>query len=294
MLKQCHPGHTLSEESLKFVSILLEGILYELLRLYQVNPSLQDAVKRLLGEALSEHALSEGNRAVVNFKNNFFGLDSNKIPKELKTRLFYSDLTFNTLIVEDTIVQFGYENFSDYFLIFLTAILEYLIAEIFDSAGSISMDNGRSIISKDDIVKAILTDGELLKMTNKVFAKSGSRDWTKYPLNYSKPPLLEIQKEGLLNNGGTVGTDTEYGNDSVFFSEMQQNETDKIEKDLTEFNSVYTKEKEELEKEELEEEEEEKEEIFTFTKSELEQHDKEVIEKYLKSTGTQGVRNRRY
>lgn len=311
VLEQVQPGLSLSEDSLKFISIFLEGILYELIRLYQINLSLQDVVKLVFTGELCKYALNEGYKAIKKFSGIY---DRKPKVKEemfqsfklLEIRSKKSGLTLLTLVTEKALRGFGYEIFSDYFVVFLTTILEYLTAEILELSGSITRYNNRIVIIPDDIIKAINTDEELSKPLNKIFTKNG-QEWTNYFINYTKPNSLNIKKEGLLkfieyvkynkNGNDTIPIINEFDHDN---SDIIPIEMIQLEKDKIEFESTYINERNELEKEEqkmMEEYENEdctEEEIFTFTKSELEEYRRKVIEEYIESQNNEHCRKKKH
>lgn len=258
ILKNVYPEDTFTEDAFEFMNIFLEGVLYKLLELYRAGLFLQDGVKRIFGDELSKNALSKAYKATIRF---YFCLEKNE---EFKTRSNYSDLVLHTFVVEKSLKNLGYELFSDYFVVFLTAILEFLIEEIVEQSVITVTYDERLIIHPDDIINGINENEELYSMTTKLFSKN-KENWTNYFANYKDHPITNTKKEGLLkytmneitiikaNKIQTISakirlTDEYIHNNSEFI----QNETTQLENDKIEFESEYLPDKEELEKEESE------------------------------------------
>ena len=327
VLEQLQIDELLCEDSFVFINICLEGILRELSRLYQINQinqNLQDAVGKLLGKELLKKVLNEANKAVDKFRKFLKQLSIKQLStnppstkqlstkqsptrppstrqpptrqsptnnfERMQTRSSCSGLTFLTLVTENALKKLGYTVCSDYFIIFITSILEYLTAEIIDLSGNDSRDKGNLIITPVDIINAINKNEDLLIMFNKIFSTEGN-DWTLYFINYTSPANTPIKQAGLLtvfkSKYGTVGINNEFFFDN---SKAIENELIQLEQDKIEFESSYLENKEEILNKEminlLEEDNQfidRRKETFTFTKSELRERDQKIIDDYIKS-----------
>lgn len=110
--KQINLNELISEDSFDFISIFLAGILREISRLYQINFSLQETIKKILTEQICKYSLSEGNKSIEKFKlslptngeMNLAGKDYNYEifnSRENSTRSSCSGLKLETLIIEN-------------------------------------------------------------------------------------------------------------------------------------------------------------------------------------------------
>lgn len=115
------------------------------------------AVKILLGDDLSRYALLEGTKAVIRYKESRMRI-KRKMAKEKYTGLQFKVSTTNSLIHGN--INKNNSSYEDTG-VFLTAVLEYISAELLESSGDTARDDGRKQITPRDILKAIKDDSEL-------------------------------------------------------------------------------------------------------------------------------------
>lgn len=115
------------------------------------------AVKILLGDDLSRFALSEGTKAVAKYKESRMRI-KRKMAKEKYAGLQFKVSTTNSLIHKN--INKNNSSYEDTG-VFLTAVLEYISAELLESSGDTARDDGRKQITPRDILKAVKDDSEL-------------------------------------------------------------------------------------------------------------------------------------
>lgn len=115
------------------------------------------AVKILLGDDLSRFALSEGTKAVAKYKESRMRI-KRKMAKEKYAGLQFKVSTTYTLIHKN--INKNNSSYED-IGVFLTAVLEYISAELLESSGDTARDDGRKQITPRDILKAVKDDSEL-------------------------------------------------------------------------------------------------------------------------------------
>lgn len=313
ILNQVSPNTTIDENSISFLNKLLSCILYELSKLYQLksgNEHLNDCVKKLLVGELYRHAIREAAKAIRKFDGNL-KVEGDFIVMDKETRSKYAGLEILTLVTENFLRKIGYTKLSNYFLIYLTATIEYLCAEILECSGLKSRNKGRNNIVIEDIISAIDADNELKTTMNNVFhSENGSMWHTKcMEVQFSQ---AEIVKDGLIEKIPAfehgelkyfeIPNEFLHDNTRYIQNELAIFEEGKLNFDITNPQKFFQKKNELVHQlvrefiskthddeydDECDDEDDDDfgEKIFKFTKSELEIHDKKVIEEYLKVNG---------
>lgn len=145
------------------------------------------AISMIISGELLENSISEGNKAVNNYKNsNEKGSKKNK-----------SGIIFPPSIVEKFLRNFGYSKImvTDSAPVYLAAVLEYLTYEILDLSSNYCKDNKRKRVTVRDLEIVVKNDNELnmmLKKINVSFLGGGV-------IPYIHPSLLN--KKNNLRNG---------------------------------------------------------------------------------------------
>ena len=182
VLKQVHPNTGLNSASLAELSqfgIYLTLKITELARKLAMNEErktltsrdVQTAVRLVLPGELAKHSESEGTKAVTKF-NSSQSVATGK-PKT-KTRSQRSGLTFSISRIENIMRgqkktggdKTSKDRVGSTAAIYLTAVIEYLTAEILELAGNAAKDNGLVRIKPRHIMMAVENDEELDKLAN--------------------------------------------------------------------------------------------------------------------------------
>lgn len=139
------------------------------------------AVRLCLNGELTKHALSEGTRVVVRFKES----------EEINSRSKNSQLQFNVKTVQDICKRFiGSIKFSNEAQIFLTSVMEYLTAEIMELSGNRCRDRGKHMITANDVCSGVFGDEEL----NELFTAYGIKIIDGY--FFPEPEQMMMETEG--------------------------------------------------------------------------------------------------
>jgi len=201
LLKKYHPNKSFTIISFKFIRTLLEHTLYKISRLYQKDSDLKNVIKSMFGD-ISDNIINECNKAIVKFNllisedidiwkplNFLKKVENSSLVYKLMngvTRSYYAELTLLTLVIENSLKKLGYTIYNDYFVIFITAILECLIVKIFMI---LYVEN--DIITSDNIITAIGNNEELHKIINDIFPY---KNWN----NYENLTKIPIKNNGIL------------------------------------------------------------------------------------------------
>jgi len=118
------------------------------------------ATKMSLPGELAKHALSEGNRAVTKYNQSAQGDKNNRQTKTSRAGLQFSVARMKTYIRENCCSS----RVSIQAAVFLTAVMEYLAAEIMELAGNVARKYKRVRINARHITLAVGNDEELDKL----------------------------------------------------------------------------------------------------------------------------------
>ena len=178
LLKQVHPYLGLTSEAKETLNLILNALVIELTnqsidllrpKNYK-NPgkklsetktlstkTMETSTLLLLTRELAKHAISEGKKAVRNFK-------SFKKEKDIKTtKADKAKLQLSVSKTENVIRAhlLKTENLSTETSFFTTAVVEYICAELLELSGNACKDEKRQRIKTIDIKKAVINDTEL-------------------------------------------------------------------------------------------------------------------------------------
>ena len=191
VLKQVHPENSITKDALDQLNFFLNTCVVDLTNLINVlikknkrrrsqsvysknnhiitEKDLTSAVKILLPSELSKHAIHEGNKAVNKLeaekKGVYREIDrlGGKKRKEIKSGLVFPVAKVEKLIRENT-----KQKLSSGVSVFMTAVIEYLCAEILELSGNIARDLRTIRITPRNMFFAIDTDDELSKLLEKL------------------------------------------------------------------------------------------------------------------------------
>ena len=163
VLRQVHPDASIAKDSLAFTHRFLGVLLQKILENAQYKGGKESAVKsmkQVLQGELAKHAVSEATKAITKL-NHFETAFKDDVEKRKNTRKEKrAGLTIGTTSVKKAIDAYK-NNFSDEFIIALTATMEYMIAEIMELSWNVAHDNKKRTISVYHILTAIRKDDEL-------------------------------------------------------------------------------------------------------------------------------------
>ena len=127
---------------------------------------LQSAVKNVLPRELVRHAISEGTKAVTKL---FYAYGANKKSRTNRIdRTTKAGLQFSVSRVENIIRDHYKGRIGQGAPIYLAAVLEYICAELLESAGNAARNNKKSTIQSRHLMLAIENDQELLDLVKKI------------------------------------------------------------------------------------------------------------------------------
>jgi len=160
VLKQLHPGYSITLEALQFITEFDYELIYHILKSYNATTYIQKIVYNILGEKLNKHAISEGTKAVFRYE---------KSSKDGKTRSEMSCLQFSVLLIERIIKEIAPNFiFNNEFVIYITAVLEYISAELLELSGIEARNDNLNIITIKHIKTAISKDDELKILSKEI------------------------------------------------------------------------------------------------------------------------------
>ena len=191
LLKQVHPGTGISSKAMSimnsFMHDALERIGVEAGKLVKYNKKatlssreVQTAVRLILPGELAKHAVSEGTKAVTKYTSNAGagtkkskgGRGGNK--KKPTSRNAKSGLTVSVSRVHRAMKTFKLsKRYGAGGPVYLTAVLEYLAAEVLELAGNACKDNKKKRVTPRHLVLAVRNDEELNKFLSGVTIASG-------------------------------------------------------------------------------------------------------------------------
>lgn len=181
---QLYPHGEINKDLLEEINYIFHIILYAILKKYSINSNLPNVIKTIFLGELGKLAISESIRAI----NHFGKYDSsNNINRSNLSGLQFPVLTTEYLICDFTEPNF---KFSDEFIIYITAVLEYFCAELIYISGkhySIKIFT----LTIDDLKYGIKNDNILNNIFNRLNIIIGKRQ------NLYK---IKIDKNGLINN----------------------------------------------------------------------------------------------
>lgn len=186
VLKQVHHDGGMSGDGLvamnNIVTIIVRNIMDKVNRLMlsvkrktiSVN-EIESAVKLYMPGELEKHSLSEGNKAVKKYVS---AKEAHKNSKKkgnsvvTSSRAAMAGLIFPIIRIENIMMSFSIsERKSELAAVFLTAVVEYICAEVLELAGNSAKDNKKQRITPRHIMMAVRSDSELSKLfANTIFS----------------------------------------------------------------------------------------------------------------------------
>lgn len=132
------------------------------------------AVKTELTGELIKHATSESDKAVTNFIKAKEAEKKKKTDGKSKTNSSRAGLNFPVGRVSRILKKGHYaKRIGEHAGVALTAIMEYLMAEVLELSGNAARDNKKMRISTRHILLAVKNDEELIKLFNGTIPQSG-------------------------------------------------------------------------------------------------------------------------
>jgi len=177
VLKQVHPDTGISRKAMiimdNFITDVFDRLATESGKLARYNKrhtitsrEIQTAVRLLLPGELAKHAVSEGTKAVTKFHSadsHTPSKGSGNVSKSAR-----SGLSFPVGRVHRMISNHWKQRVGKGAPVYLSAVLEYLTAEILELAGNAARDNKKVRIIPRHLQLAIRNDEELNKMLSDV------------------------------------------------------------------------------------------------------------------------------
>lgn len=183
VLKQVHPDAGMAGDSAatmnNLVNITVEKIMVEVNKLMQMTAKktissreVQSAVRLVFPGELAKHAVAAGTKAVT--KYNSVKVSGGTSKGDGTSRSFRAGLQFPVTRTEKLMMSLTCaERKSDAAAVYLTAVVEYVVAEVLELAGNVARDQKRTRIIPRSIKLAIENDDELRKMFRDTLLSGG-------------------------------------------------------------------------------------------------------------------------
>lgn len=172
VLKQVHPDTGMTSGSLSTINSCLKIFAKKISKMARKecqrnnvvtvsSAHVRSAVRKILAGELGKHAIAEGTKALTKYVS--FDDYKGKGDKTRKTRQRSCGLTFSVSRCEHYLRDFGASllRVSAGAPVFLTAVIEYLCAELVELSGNLSRDNKRVLIKPRDLFLSVENDEEL-------------------------------------------------------------------------------------------------------------------------------------
>lgn len=182
ILKQVHPDSMISSESLDLLNeltnvlgmkighqakLLVSPINYkndkkktkDLGKKTISSRDIQSAVRLILTKELAKHAISQGTNAVTKFTSSQPGTKDHPISVDSRSGLQLSVSRIDKILRKNTTFRI-----SETASIYLTAVLEYVVAEFLELSGNQCKDEHKSVIKPLHIKKIVEHDEELASL----------------------------------------------------------------------------------------------------------------------------------
>jgi len=224
VLKQVHPEVGISKNAMAisndFVQDIFMRILAEAVNLLEftkkstmTSREVQTAARLVLPGELAKHAISEGTKAVVKFHA---AQDESGKPASRSSR---AGLVFPVGRVLTMMREKSHLRIGSGAPIYLSAVLEYLCAEVLELAGNASRDNKRIRIIPRHVQLAIRSDDELDRLCKNATICGGGILPNVHPvLLFSKSPKVG----GSFNHGNDNDNDNDNDDEDGNFNEQKK------------------------------------------------------------------------
>lgn len=154
VLNQVGPYSKIDQTGLNFLFEVLKFLNSKFLNLKNLE-EIKNILPTIFEKELALHALSEGNKAIARFSLNIFNR---------KTASGKSLLVLDTNITEKHLPSLSIEN-----ILFITAVYEYILAEILELSSNTAQNMKTSTINEKIIIKTMKKDEELNIFYKKYF-----------------------------------------------------------------------------------------------------------------------------
>lgn len=181
VLKQVHPESGMSGDGLSEMNNLLRISLRKIVTAVNQlmmnskgkktisSREIQSAVRLALPGELAKHAVSEGTKAVTKYNSDEGGRRGHPVSRGRRAGLQFPVTRVETIMMELATVRRKGAGAA----VYLTAVLEYICAEILELGGNAARDNKKVRITPRHLKLAILNDEELAKLFRGVVMTGG-------------------------------------------------------------------------------------------------------------------------
>jgi histone H3/H4 len=185
ILQQVHPDMRISSDAKSQINYFLNIIAVEIIKqanyikskqMYNslsratdkgiLSPRIiQTSLRYIIGNnEITKHAISEGTKAVIKYTNYYKPSKSKKRIRDSQK----AGLVFSTSKVRQIIKHNTKFKISDTTAIYLTAVLEYIAAELLEISGNSAIKNKRKTIIPRDVFLITENDNEFKSLKNKL------------------------------------------------------------------------------------------------------------------------------
>jgi len=185
ILKQVHPDTGISKASMNILDDFIKDILVRILRECETlcllnkkctltSREVQTAVRLCLPGELAKHSVSEGTKAVTKFTAGG-AYDDGGGRRGRSSASHRAGLIFPVAKVKRQLKEKSFLklHISKTAPVYLSAVLEYLVAEVLELSGNASRDNKKVRIIPRHIMLAMRNDEELNKLTKSCYIAGG-------------------------------------------------------------------------------------------------------------------------
>lgn len=188
VLKQVHPDTQITLPAQNELNCLLHHIIQRTMEVSKqfvanrhevivTSRDIQSSVRLILPSELSKHAVSEGVKAITKYTSSITSSSNyNKGSKKQPVRRSARAGLVTSVSRTENIMRhhMGYKGkLSAGAQVYMTAVIEYLAAELLEGSGNIARDNRLSRITTRHITLAILNDDELESLFKDVTLSGG-------------------------------------------------------------------------------------------------------------------------
>jgi histone H2A len=206
ILKQVHPDTGITSKASDFLNNLIHAYISKIMKAANLlllkakqktlnNRVIGTAVRIQLPGELKTHAVSEATKAVTKYNARTIVKKSERKKGEPKGTSYAAGLQLSVPRISKIMRQVSFaDNLGKPAAIYMTAVIEYLLAEILELAGNAARDNNKSRISSKFIFMAIVHDEELSKLSCGILMGGGVIPNTVQQIVPSKPEKPKKKK----------------------------------------------------------------------------------------------------